>query len=107
MRDSPAYMLYNKMRTIYQNIIRSTTDGSRLLALLIDPDKTDPEGLNALFAKIKGSKVTHIFIGGSTDEKEKDCKGCRTGQTVDKITNSVIFQVIIRRFRERLMVFCS
>lgn len=85
MRDSPAYMLYNNMRTIYQNIIRATTGQSRLLALLIDPDKADLETLDTLFAKINASKVTHIFIGGSTDEKEKTTRVVARSKALTKL----------------------
>jgi phosphoglycerol geranylgeranyltransferase len=57
------------MKHIYGNILASILKGEKLLAVLMDPDKTKPEGLSKTVAKINQSVVTHIFVGGSTVEE--------------------------------------
>ena len=57
------------MKIIYQSILQSISKGEKLLAVLIDPDKTKPEGLSAFILKINNSIATHIFVGGSTVEE--------------------------------------
>jgi phosphoglycerol geranylgeranyltransferase len=56
------------MKYIYNNILASVLKGEKLLAVLLDPDKTNLEGLSKIIAKINQSVVTHIFVGGSTVE---------------------------------------
>jgi phosphoglycerol geranylgeranyltransferase len=57
------------MKHIYSNILASVLKGEKLFAVLMDPDKTKPEGLSKIVAKINQSVVTHIFVGGSTVEE--------------------------------------
>ena len=59
------------MPNIYQDIVNAAASGTKMLAALIDPDKIVLENLPALFTKIHSSKVTHIFVGGSTDPNER------------------------------------
>ena len=51
--------------TIYQNIVAAKKENKKLLAILIDPDKTAIEQISDLVIKINQSPATHIFIGGS------------------------------------------
>lgn len=53
------------MKTILEDILQSRLLGERLLAVLIDPDKTHAKDLPDLLQAIHSSIVTHIFIGGS------------------------------------------
>ena len=57
------------MKNIYRNIQSSIIKGEKLLAVLIDPDKTYPKDLPEIIQKIKQSIATHIFVGGSTVEE--------------------------------------
>lgn len=54
---------------IYQNIVAAKKQNRKLLAILIDPDKTSVEAISVLAIKINQSPATHIFIGGSIVEK--------------------------------------
>lgn len=54
------------MEKIYQEIINSKAKGTKLLAILIDPDKVSLENSLNLIQKINESPATHIFIGGSS-----------------------------------------
>lgn len=56
------------MKSIYKNILQSIKKREKLLAVLIDPDKTKPEGLDGFMQKLNSSAATHIFVGGSTVE---------------------------------------
>ena len=53
------------MNSIYLNILTSISKGEKLLAVLIDPDKT-PNDLSHFIQKVNNSIITHIFVGGST-----------------------------------------
>lgn len=55
---------------IYQNIIDAIAKQQKLLAVLIDPDKTLVARVKDFVDKINQSKVTHIFIGGSTVKED-------------------------------------
>ena len=57
------------MNSIYQNIKKSITNGEKLLAVLIDPDKFLLENTNHFVQNINKSIATHIFVGGSTVEE--------------------------------------
>ncbi|WP_157868440.1 geranylgeranylglyceryl/heptaprenylglyceryl phosphate synthase [Flavobacterium indicum] len=57
------------MMTIYQNIVAAKKENKKLLAILIDPDKTAIEQISDLVIKINQSPATHIFIGGSIVEQ--------------------------------------
>ncbi|WP_347173522.1 geranylgeranylglyceryl/heptaprenylglyceryl phosphate synthase [Polaribacter uvawellassae] len=56
---------------IYQNIISAKKEGKKLLAVLIDPEKMELENVSSFFEKVHQSITTHIFVGGSTDEKNQ------------------------------------
>ncbi|MBT8266410.1 MAG: geranylgeranylglyceryl/heptaprenylglyceryl phosphate synthase [Bacteroidia bacterium] len=56
------------MTTIYSNIIASLKQGEKLLAVLIDPDKTDLIQIPSFMKKVEASVITHIFVGGSDVE---------------------------------------
>lgn len=51
--------------TIYSHIKKSIAEGKKLLAVLIDPDKTELDTIEGIVAKINQSIATHIFVGGS------------------------------------------
>ncbi|WP_299097234.1 geranylgeranylglyceryl/heptaprenylglyceryl phosphate synthase [uncultured Winogradskyella sp.] len=51
--------------TIYSHIKKSIVEGERLLAVLIDPDKTKLDTIEGIVTKINQSIATHIFVGGS------------------------------------------
>ena len=53
---------------IYQDILLAKQHGKKLLAVLIDPEKTTIEQLPTLVKLIHQSIATHIFVGGSTDQ---------------------------------------
>jgi putative glycerol-1-phosphate prenyltransferase len=53
------------MKTIYADIIEAKNQKSKLLAVLLDPDKVVLETIDTLISKINQSPATHIFIGGS------------------------------------------
>ena len=57
------------MKNIYQNILVAKQNNQKLLAILIDPDKTKAEEIENLSQKINESPATHIFIGGSIVEQ--------------------------------------
>ena len=57
------------MKNIYQNILTAKQANKKLLAILIDPDKTKAEEIENLSQKINESPATHIFIGGSIVEQ--------------------------------------
>lgn len=59
------------MKKIYQEIVQAKIDNRKLLAILLDPDKVDFDGLLLLTEKIKTSPATHIFVGGSIVETNK------------------------------------
>jgi len=59
------------MKKIYQEIVQAKIDNRKLLAILLDPDKVDFDGLLLLTDKIKTSPATHIFVGGSIVETNK------------------------------------
>lgn len=53
------------MKNIYQNILDAKEQNKKLLAILIDPDKTKVPEIKNLAQKINQSPATHLFIGGS------------------------------------------
>ncbi|WP_298900744.1 geranylgeranylglyceryl/heptaprenylglyceryl phosphate synthase [uncultured Psychroserpens sp.] len=53
------------MKEIYSNILSSISEGKRLLAVLIDPDKMTVEMASGFIKKVNESIATHIFVGGS------------------------------------------
>lgn len=56
------------MNAIYNKIIEAKAKSQKLLAILIDPDKTSVQSVMDLSKKINASPATHIFIGGSIVE---------------------------------------
>ena len=61
------FMRYNKMKNIYNSIVKAPKENRKLLAILLDPEKVTIQQLPSLLEKINTSIATHIFIGGSTD----------------------------------------
>lgn len=59
------------MRKIYQNILASTSNKEKLLAVLIDPDKMAIEMASNIIRIVNASMATHIFVGGSIVEDNK------------------------------------
>ena len=57
-----------KMKNIYNNILKSKLESEKLLAILLDPDKIDLNTAEIIIEKINQSPATHIFIGGSLVE---------------------------------------
>ena len=53
------------LKSYYQNIVNSISQGEKLLAVLIDPDKMLMDTLPNFLKKINASVATHIFVGGS------------------------------------------
>ena len=53
------------MTNIYKDILKAKIENTKLLAILLDPDKVVLEDLSILISKINLSPATHIFIGGS------------------------------------------
>lgn len=54
------------MTNIYNRILKSKSENSKLLAILLDPDKLAVENLSNLIQKINQSPATHLFVGGSS-----------------------------------------
>ena len=77
-------MRYNKMKNIYNSIVKATQENRNLLAILIDPEKVTIQQIPAFLEKINASIATHIFIGGSTDA---DNMTSRIVEAVKKETN--------------------
>ena len=57
------------MNNLYQNILAAKKSNTKLLAILIDPDKTKITEIEGLSKKINQSPATHILIGGSIVEQ--------------------------------------
>jgi putative glycerol-1-phosphate prenyltransferase len=55
------------MTTIYETIVDAKKKGTKLLAILLDPEKIILENLSLIATKIGQSPATHIFIGGSSN----------------------------------------
>ena len=53
------------MGNIYADIVLARKSNSRLLAVLIDPDKTTIEEVPSILNGLKRSSVTHVLVGGS------------------------------------------
>ncbi|WP_138432814.1 geranylgeranylglyceryl/heptaprenylglyceryl phosphate synthase [Winogradskyella algicola] len=50
---------------IYSHIKKSIAEDKKLLAVLIDPDKTELDTIEGIVTKVNQSVATHIFVGGS------------------------------------------
>jgi len=57
--------MQEQILTIRQQILEAKSNGQKLLAVLLDPDKIVLENINHLIEKINQSPATHIFVGGS------------------------------------------
>ena len=57
--------MQEQVLTIRQQILDAKSNGQKLLAVLLDPDKIELENLNYLIDKINRSPATHVFVGGS------------------------------------------
>lgn len=57
--------MQEQLVTIRQQILEAKSNGQKLLAVLLDPDKILLENLAHLIEKINESPATHIFVGGS------------------------------------------
>ncbi len=53
------------MSKLQEHINAQATKGKKLLAVLIDPDKVDPNDLSSIISKINDVKVDLVFVGGS------------------------------------------
>lgn len=60
--------MQEQLLTIRQQILDAKSNGQKLLAVLLDPDKIILENLGHLIEKINQSPATHIFVGGSIVE---------------------------------------
>ncbi|HRG18762.1 MAG TPA: geranylgeranylglyceryl/heptaprenylglyceryl phosphate synthase [Flavobacterium lutivivi] len=54
------------MNRLYEDILDAKRHKRKLLAILIDPEKTNLSNCQSLIEKINQSPATHIFIGGSS-----------------------------------------
>lgn len=59
------------MKKNYEDIVRAKAENRKLLAVLIDPDKIAVQQIPSFLEKVHASIITHIFVGGSTDEENK------------------------------------
>jgi len=57
--------MQEQILTIRQQILEAKSNGQKLLAVLLDPDKIVLKNINHLIEKINQSPATHIFVGGS------------------------------------------
>ena len=58
------------MTNIYKDILKAKSENTKLLAILLDPDKVVLENLSILISKINHSPASHVFIGGSHVEND-------------------------------------
>ncbi|WP_396602873.1 geranylgeranylglyceryl/heptaprenylglyceryl phosphate synthase [Algibacter sp. R77976] len=54
------------MDLVYKNIQDAVSNGRKLLAVLIDPDKFSIDNTQPFIEKVNKSIATHLFVGGST-----------------------------------------
>lgn len=61
--------------TLLQKIQEKTKAGKKQLAILVDPDKCTPKGLEEVAKQAQESKVDYMFVGGSllTRDNMNDC----------------------------------
>lgn len=68
------------MSSVLADIQKGHSEGKKLLAVLIDPDKFKVENSDEFFKKIPNN-ITHIFVGGSTvkyDDTERTVKSIKS-----------------------------
>ncbi len=56
---------------MYAAIIQAKKDRKKLVAVLMDPDKIEMTQIPEFFKKVHESIITHVFVGGSTDEERR------------------------------------
>jgi len=54
------------MKSVYTKILHAKLKGKKLLAVLLDPDKLEPDNIEETILHLHPEKVDFIFIGGST-----------------------------------------
>lgn len=54
------------MKEIYLNILDAKSKNTKMLAILLDPDKLEIATIYEVVLKINQSPATHIFVGGSS-----------------------------------------
>jgi phosphoglycerol geranylgeranyltransferase len=54
-----------KITEIYQQLLHNHKNGEKSLAVLVDPDKAEPEHLNQLAISASKGLVDYFFVGGS------------------------------------------
>ncbi|MBL7560516.1 geranylgeranylglyceryl/heptaprenylglyceryl phosphate synthase [Olleya sp. YSTF-M6] len=59
------------MMSVYNDILSAKAKKKKLLAILIDPDNFNLNIISQFADKINKSIITHVFVGGSTVEKEE------------------------------------
>ena len=57
------------MKGVYNDILAAKKSNKKLLTILIDPEKTSVHSTSSLINKVNQTKITHIFVGGSTVEE--------------------------------------
>jgi putative glycerol-1-phosphate prenyltransferase len=82
-------MHYNKMKHIYNNIVKAIRENRKLLAVLIDPEKIEVQELPSFLNKVNESRATHIFIGGSTDVNS------RTSRIVEAVKKETDLPILL------------
>jgi phosphoglycerol geranylgeranyltransferase len=67
MKNKPqiSKLAAKSMTNIYKDILKAKSENTKLLAILLDPDKVVLENLSILISKINHSPASHVFIGGS------------------------------------------
>ncbi len=53
------------MNQLYKNLLQAKSDGRKLVAILVDPDKVTEDSLLKITFECTRSKVDYIFVGGS------------------------------------------
>ena len=56
--------MQEQILTIRQQILEAKSNGQKLLAVLLDPDKIVLKNIDHLIDKINQSPATHVFVGG-------------------------------------------
>lgn len=59
------------MATVYNTILKAKEQGTQLLAVLIDPEKTTPDEIPVLIQQLHQTLVSHILVGGSSDPNKQ------------------------------------
>lgn len=69
---------------IYKDILKTSKEGKKQAAVLIDPDKFEVETTGNFLANLP-QWITHIFIGGSTDSNNKTQLTVRCVKAISKL----------------------